>query len=347
MEVNKLELINVSKTYTGGYSAIASASFSLTKGDRLTIIGDSLSGKSSLAKLIAGLEKVSSGEILYDGASGLLPDKLNIGYLTDMHMKRSASVYSIVEYPLKLRGQTNTYEAVNKALELFGIINLARLKVKDISPIQVRLVALARLFAVERDLYILDNPLGDLPLINRNVLVNDIKVALNKIDGSVIFFTDSVQEAERLGAMKNALLSYGVLSDIAPLYKLRECPMSIAEAKLISDGAINEIQIKTDSIAVADDFANTLLKVETIGEFSNVTAALYYDDFIVGEGEFAGKVISIESSLDGYVLTVLFGETEIKLLSKRECFIGDNLAFGIKKGAIKLFDGLSEQSILK
>lgn len=344
--MNKLELINVSKTYTGGYGAIASASFTLTKGDRLTIIGDSLSGKTTLAKLIVGLEKVSSGELRYDGASGLSADKLNIGYFTDMHMKRSATVYSIVEYPLKLRGVTDTREAVNKALELFSITNLARLKVKDISPIQMRLVALARLFVVERDLYILDNPLGDLPLNNRNVLINDIKSALMNIGGSVIFFTDSVQEAERLGAIKNAILSYGVLSDIAPLYKLRRCPMSIAEAKLISDGALNEIQIKTDNIAIADDFANTLLKVETIGEFSNVTAVLYYDDF-VEDGEFAGKVISIDSSLDGNILTVLSGASELKLLSKREYLVGDSLRFGIKKGTTKLFDGLSEQSILK
>lgn len=345
--MNKLELINVSKTYTGGYGAIASASFSLTKGDRLTVIGDSLSGKTTLAKLIAGLEKLSSGEILYDGTSRLSPDKLNIGYLTDTHMKRSASVYSIVEYPLKLRGVVDAREAVSKTLELFGIANLARLKIKDISPIQMRLVALARLFVVERDLYILDNPLGDLPLNNRNVLINDVKSALMNIGGSVIFFTDSVQEAERLGAMKNAILSYGVLSDIAPLYKLKMCPMSIAEAKLISDGALNEMQIKTDNIALADDFANTLLKVETIGEFSNVTAVLYYDDFIVGEGEFAGKVISIDSSLDGFVLTVLSGTTELKLLSKIDYNVGDRLTFGIKKGAIKLYDGLSEQSILK
>lgn len=344
--MNKLELINVSKIYTGGYGAIASASFTLTKGDRLTIIGDSLSGKTTLAKLIVGLEKVSSGELRYDGASGLSADKLNIGYFTDMHMKRSATVYSIVEYPLKLRGVADTRETVNNALELFGIANLARLKIKDISPIQMRLVALARLFVVERDLYILDNPLGDLPLNNRNVLINDIKSALMNIDGSVIFFTDSVQEAERLGAMKNALLSYGVLSDIAPLDKLKRCPMSIAEAKLISDGALNVIQIKTDNVALDDDLTNALIKIETIGEFSNVTAVLYYDDF-VEDGEFAGKVISIDSSLDGNILTVLSGASELKLLSKREYLVGDSLRFGIKKGTTKLFDGLSEQSILK
>lgn len=345
--MNKLELINVSKTYTGGYGAIASASFSLTKGDRLTVIGDSLSGKTTLAKLIAGLEKVSSGEILYDSTNRLSPDKLNIGYLTDTHMKRSASVYSIVEYPLKLRGVIDAREAVSKALELFGIANLARLKIKDISPIQMRLVALARLFVVERDLYILDNPLGDLPLNNRNVLINDIKTALMNIDGSVIFFTDSVQEAARLGAMKNAILSYGVLSDIAPLYKLKRCPMSIAEASLISEGLLNIIQIKTDNVTLDDDLTNALLKLETIGEFSNVTAVLYYDDFIVGEGEFAGKVISIDSCLDGFILTVLSSATELKLLSKRDYNVGDMLTFGIKKGAIKLIDGLSEQSILK
>lgn len=344
--MNKLELINVSKIYTGGYGAIASASFTLTKGDRLTIIGDSLSGKTTLAKLIAGLEKVSSGELRYEGACGLSADKLNIGYFTDMHMKRSASVYSVVEYPLKLRGVTDTREAVNKALELFSITNLARLKVKDISPIQMRLVALARLFVVERDLYILDNPLGDLPLNNRNVLINDIKSAFMNIGGSVIFFTDSAQEAERLGAIKNAILSYGVLSDIAPLYKLKRCPMSIAEAKLISDGALNVIQIKTDNVALDDDLTNALIKIETIGEFSNVTAVLYYDDF-VEDGEFAGKVISIDSSLDGNILTVLSGASELKLLSKREYLVGDSLRFGIKKGTTKLFDGLSEQSILK
>lgn len=344
--MNKLELINVSKTYMGGYGAIASASFTLTKGDRLTVIGDSLSGKTTLAKLIAGLEKISSGELRYDGASGISADKLNIGYFTETHMKRNTSVYSIVEYPLKLRGVTDTRETVNKALELFSITNLARLKVKDISPIQMRLVALARLFVVERDLYILDNPLGDLPLNNRNVLINDIKTALKNIDGSVIFFTDSVQEAERLGAMKNALLSYGVLSDIATLDKLKRCPMSIAEAKLISEGALNIIQIKTDNVALDDDLTNALIKIETIGEFSNVTAVLYYDDFIVGEGEFAGKVISIDSSLDGFIVTILCGVTELKLLTKREYSVGDSLTFGIKKGAVKLYDGLSEQNIL-
>lgn len=344
--MNKLELFNISKTYTGGYGAIASASFSLVKGDRLTIIGDSQSGKSTLAKLIAGLERVSSGKILYDGASNVPLEKLNIGYLTDNHMKRGASIYSIVEYPLKLRGVTDTRGAVDNALELFGITNLARLKVKDLSPNQVRLVALARLFAIERDLYILDNPLGDMPLVDRNVLISDIKKALKKVGGSVIFFTDSVREAESLGAMKNALLTYGVLSDISLLNKLKLSPMSIAEARLISEGEINVIEIKTDDIAVDDELSNTLLKTQTIGEFSNVTAVFYYDDFVLGSGEFVGEVTAVDSSIDGYVLTVLCGATELKMLSKNECCAGGKLSFGIKKGAVKLYDSLSEQSIL-
>lgn len=345
--MDKLEVFNISKTYTGGYGAIASASFSLVKGDRLTIIGDSQSGKTTLAKLIAGLERVSSGKILYDGTSNVPLEKLNIGYLTDNHMKRGASVYSIVEYPLKLRGVTDTRIAVDNALELFGIANLARLKVKDLSPNQLRLVALTRLFSVERDLYILDNPLGDMPLVDRNVLINDIKRALKKVSGSVIFFTDSVREAESLGAMNNALLTYGVLSDIAPLSKLKLSPISIAEARLISEGEINVIEIKRDNIAVNDKLSSTLLKTETIGEFSNVTVVLYCDDFVLGSGEFEGEVTAVDSSLDGYILTVLSGETEIKILSKTEYSAGGKLSFGIKKGAVKLYDGLSEQSILK
>lgn len=344
--MNKLELINISKTYTGGYGAIALASFSLVKGDRLTIIGDSLSGKTTLAKLIAGLERISSGKILYDGASNVPLDKLNIGYLTDNHMKRGASIYSTVEYPLKLRGVTDTHEAVNNALELFGITNLARLKIKDISPIQARLVALARLFVVERDLYILDNPLGDMPLVDRNVLISDIKNALKAVSGSMIFFTDTVLEAEKLGVMKNALLTYGVLSDIATLDKLKRSAMSIAEAKLISDGAINIIQIKTDNIAANDELSSKLLQTETIGEFSNVTAVLYYDDFVLGDGGFKGEVISVESNRDGYILTVLIGVFVLKMLSKTEYSIGSKVSFDIKKGAVKLYDGLSEQSIL-
>lgn len=345
--MNKIELINVSKTYTGGYGAIASASFSLERGDRLTIIGDSLSGKTTLAKLIAGLERISSGKILYDGVSNISLDKLNIGYLTDMNMKRNASIYSIVEYPLKLRGITDTHTSVNNALELFGITNLARLKIKDISPIQARLVALARLFVMERDLYILDNPIGDMPLIDRNVLINDIKNAFKKVSGSVIFFTDSVLEAERMGAMKNALLTYGVLSDVASLNKLKQSPMSIAEAKLITDGALNVIQIKTDDITLENKLSNALLKTATIGEFSNVTAVLYYDDFNVGEGNYDGEIISIASALEGYILTVLSGATELKILSKAEYSIGSKISFDIKKGAQKLYDGLSEQNILK
>ena len=151
--MEKLVLDNVGITYFGGYRAVSGVSFTLHRGEVMTVFGELGSGKSSLLKLIATLEKPTSGTIKVDDKP-IEETELryqNIAFATnELPLMKGKTVYENIAYPLKIRKVDNAVidVEVKKIAKRCGLYNILDEKVKFIGEDVRAFVILARAFVL-------------------------------------------------------------------------------------------------------------------------------------------------------------------------------------------------------
>ena len=221
-EIRSIELINVSFTYPGAKkSTIKDVSFLWNKGEKLAIVGYNGAGKTTLIKLIMGLYPVTEGKILINGT-----DINDID--GDSYRKRFGTVFQdlqvfampLVENVLMRSPQNDEdYETAKKALkdaqfdiEHPGLINgLDTIVSREFdengfipSGGQAQKIAIARVFAHQPDMVILDEPSSALdPLAEYNMYNNMMRLSLGK---GVIFIShrlSSARMADKIYLMKD------------------------------------------------------------------------------------------------------------------------------------------------
>ena len=102
--MEKIKFKNIKKSYDNITYALNDISFEIEEGDFVTIIGESGGGKTTLLKLIAGLEKVTAGEIFIDGeyANYMSPKERNVAFIfQDFTLYPSMTVFENILFPLK------------------------------------------------------------------------------------------------------------------------------------------------------------------------------------------------------------------------------------------------------
>jgi NitT/TauT family transport system ATP-binding protein len=183
------------KSFSGENSltVIEHLDLEVSKGEFLTVVGASGCGKSTLLNLIAGLDKPSSGSIDVDGKVALMfQDATLLPWLTAVQN---------IKLALKLRGVKEP-ELTTRAKELLEVVRLGPAMTKrphQLSGGMKQRVALARCLAQDASIVLMDEPLGALDAMTRDLLHDEIE-GLAKDQGlTVIFVTHNMREAVRLG----------------------------------------------------------------------------------------------------------------------------------------------------
>lgn len=342
-----IELKNISKQYLGGYLALSEVSLSLECGGRLCVIGEKNSGKSTLLKLIAGLESPSGGNLIYSDQISHNYKERSIGYYTTAEMPNKKSVYDVIAFPLKLRKSNNIKASVESVANLLKIENLLHAKVKELNAMQKISVALARLFVIDRQLYLLDNPFENLSISDRTIMAAELKELLCHVRGAVLITTDSVEEASQFGYKDNAVLAYSVMTEVDRLWQLRQFPPNLAVAHIL-DPTASVLTLKNIS-GMLQESNLPFTMPPIIGEFTNIGLLLYEDDCVIGTGTLSGEVADIIHAIDRIIYVIDVEGERLAIadynLQDDNYSIGEKVTFSIKN--LRPFDLLSEQSILK
>lgn len=153
------------------------------------VIGPNGSGKTTLLKIIAGILKPVSGEVIINNLdfwklsrNEQLKLRRNIVYVHEEPYLFRGTVIDNVSYPLRLRGYSKEHaisEAL-KTLSLLRIKSLASKNVKSLSAGQVKMVALARALAPKPKYILLDEPSANLDEEHRNIVFNAIRKISNE-----------------------------------------------------------------------------------------------------------------------------------------------------------------------
>ena len=183
-----LEVKNISFTYKGEGILIDNVSFSLEKNEFLSIVGSSGCGKSTIIKLIAGIEKAGTGNI-----SGL-----STGYMPQKDLLLPwRTVLENILLPVEL-DKKSLAEGKEKAEEYLKKLNLYEYKDKlphELSGGMRQRVSFLRTLLTEADILLLDEPFSALDAITKEYLQKWLLDTLKEFNKSIVFITHDINEA--------------------------------------------------------------------------------------------------------------------------------------------------------
>ena len=179
--------------------------FSLNERETLAVIGPNGAGKSTLMLVIAQLLKPSQGEIYFHGQLLRPKDRLNfrrkIGLVLQDPLLLDGTVCDNIATGLRFRKvpKAEITQRVDMWLERLGIVHLRERVSHQLSGGEAQRVSLARAFATNPDILLLDEPFGALDAPTRTRLLDDFHSLITQTEMTVIFITHNQDEALFMG----------------------------------------------------------------------------------------------------------------------------------------------------
>jgi tungstate transport system ATP-binding protein len=180
----------------------------IEKGRVLAVAGPNGAGKSTLLLALARLLKPERGEIIFDGLPlERIPEldyRRRIGLVMQDSLLLNRSVFDNVALGLRFRRlpKDEVTRRVDEWLERLGISHLRGRPGLQLSGGEARRVALARAFALQPDLLLLDEPFSALDRASRHKLQDDLKSILSGAKMTVVFSTHSETDVQKLADRK-------------------------------------------------------------------------------------------------------------------------------------------------
>lgn len=195
----EITLNNVVKCYREK-TVLNIPAFRFDKGKIYGIIGPNGAGKTTLLKVIARLEELSEGEILYDRQPFRKAVLKEMTYLTQKPFLFSASVAENISYPLKFRKypKEKIRTLVEKIISEFGIGHLAKQLATKLSGGEAQRVALARALVFEPQILLLDEPTSNMDPNSIEMIEKIILKYNQNRDKTILFITHNVGQAKRV-----------------------------------------------------------------------------------------------------------------------------------------------------
>lgn len=242
-----LELRNVSKK-VGNTFHINDISLKLEKGSLNVLLGPTLSGKTSLMRLMAGLDRPTSGDILMDGGSVLKTpvQKRNIAMVYQQFINYPAfTVYENIASPLRVAGlDKNSIDMkVREAADLMKLTPYLDRGVLYLSGGQQQRTALARALVKGAELVLLDEPLANLDYKLREELRIELPRIFAETGAIFVYATTEPQEALLLGG-DTATLHEGCITQFGATIDVHNQPLDLATAQTFSDPPMNVIPMQ-------------------------------------------------------------------------------------------------------
>lgn len=195
-----LELDRVSKRFPSDgeeLEVIREVSFSLREGEFVSIVGPSGCGKSTILRMIAGIERPSSGRITFYGREIDSPDPRISMIFQSFALVPWLKVLEQVELPLRARGVRNSREIARKWLSLVGLSEFEEFLPKELSGGMRQRVGIARALAVEPSLLLMDEPFSALDELTAETLRHEILELWKSSPSlkSILLVTHNIEEA--------------------------------------------------------------------------------------------------------------------------------------------------------
>ena len=299
---------------------VNNASFEVSKGEMLVVMGLSGSGKSTLLRCISRLTDATSGKIYIDGQDLLA---LNNKELIELRRNKMGMVFQSfallphktvlenIAFPLQIKG-IKTQESISRAMDMLKLVGLDGREnyfPRELSGGQQQRVGIARSLAVEPDIWFLDEPFSALDPLIRKEMQDEFLRLQSSLKKTILFVTHDFDEALKL-ADRIAIMKDGIIEQLD------------SPANIVLNPATEYVRKFTQEVP-----REKVLKIESVmdpvGDEQNLSDFKVLKDDVIGtvaekilEQEKSVPVIDSNQNVVGIikpskVIHVVFGNSDI------------------------------------
>ncbi len=315
-----LKLTDIGKAYGGSIEVLKNVNLDVSTGELIVFVGPSGCGKSTLLRMIAGLERITSGTLEIDGVvvNDVPPAERGIAMVFQSYaLYPHMTVYDNMAFALRLtrKPENEIREAVQAAADKLQLTDYLDRLPKALSGGQRQRVAIGRSIVRNPKVYLFDEPLSNLDAALR--VATRIEIAQLKEqmpDSTMVYVTHDQVEAMTLASRIVVLANKGIAQVGSPL-ELYETPNSEFVAQFIGSPAMNllpgevvgtggQTTVRLEGGGVA--LSSVPTKDSDMGLKVNI--GIRPEDFLETEGDFIfqGKVGFVEAL--GEVTLLYFGQ---------------------------------------
>jgi ABC-type sugar transport system ATPase subunit len=252
----KLEVSQVRKTFEGGKTILDGVSFEAGDGEFVSLLGASGCGKTTLLRIIAGLETADEGKLSIEGrdVAKLSPKERDIAMVFQSYaLYPHLEVFDNIAMGLRLRKtpEPEIASRVNEAAGMLGLAELLKRKPSALSGGQRQRVALARALVRHPKLYLLDEPLSNLDAVLRDKTRAELKLLFKRVNGTVIYVTHDQVEAMTLSD-RIVVMDKGRIQQVGSPHEIYHKPANVFVATFLGAPPMNVFPIaKAKELGVA------------------------------------------------------------------------------------------------
>jgi glycerol transport system ATP-binding protein len=242
-----LELRAVTKR-VGAETHIHETSLTLAAEGFNVLLGATGAGKTTLIKLMAGLEQPTTGEVWFRGkdVTGVIPRRRNVSLVHQFFINYpTMTVYDNIASPLRVAGvaRAEIDRRVRETAELLHLTPMLDRRPQQLSGGQQQRTALARAIVKASDLVLLDEPLANLDYKLREELRDQLPRLFAGRGATVVYATSEPSEALML-AGRTATMHEGRVTQFGPTAETYRAPDDLTTAKVFSDPPINAAPVE-------------------------------------------------------------------------------------------------------
>ena len=187
---------NLTKSF-GDLLVLDDISFSVKKGEFLCIVGPTGCGKTTFLNSLSKIIDIDKGSILLDGEP-VNPKKHDLAYILQEYSAFPwLNVEQNVAYGLKIKGvdKETISQRVEETLKMVNLVDFRKAYPRELSASMLQRLSIARSFATQPDLLLMDEPYGQLDLNLKYKLEDELLNLWEKTKTTVIFITHNIEEA--------------------------------------------------------------------------------------------------------------------------------------------------------
>jgi sulfate transport system ATP-binding protein len=269
-----IQISSVEKRF-GGFVALDDVSINIPAGRLTALLGPSGGGKSTLLRIIAGLERADRGRIEIEGvdASNLPPQKRNVGFVFQHYAAfKHLSVRRNVAFGLEIRKRPKD-EIRARVDELLALVHLEQFADRlpsQLSGGQRQRMALARALAVRPTLLLLDEPFGALDAKVRKELRDWLRRLHDEVHVTTVFVTHDQEEALEV-ADEIVVINEGRVEQVGPPDELYDRPANdfvmrfLGPVTQLGDRLVRPHDVRLRPTGAADAVAGRVSRITRIG----------------------------------------------------------------------------------
>lgn len=360
-------LSNVNKWYAGVVHAVQDVSFKIEDGEFFGLLGPSGSGKTSVLRMLAGLEKPTSGSIAFDGVSveARSPQERNVAMVFEQNaLYPHMTARQNISYPLRIRSlPKNEIEA--QVAEVAAMLNIGHLidrRASQMSGGQQQRVAIARALVRRPNLLCLDEPIAHLDTLLRARLRGELKRLQRSLGTTSVIVTHDPIEAmtmtDRIAVMRD-----GVMQQIGTADEIYNRPVNAFVAQFFGLHSMNVLTIA--EVRDAPSFAGVVggkdvllpdFAKEHVSDRSLIVGARPSGASVHKQGTaprsantllLSGNVYVSEQLGDSILVTVQVGDKTVQAMTPPDRFfaIDEPVEITIAEHALYIFRGNDQRTV--